>query len=191
MQSKDKTPDPLYFIALLPPAEIASTITPIKEDMAENFNSKAALRSPPHITLHMPFRWPDKKMEEILLFLQQFAKTQHPFEVCLNNFGAFPPRVIYVAITPNEKLDGLQSELLKAMRKELNIFNGNYKQQGFHPHITVAFRDLRPANFKLAWEVYQYKSITSNFISDHLTLLKHNGQHWEILENFSFEGREP
>lgn len=187
MLAKDKVPDPLYFIALLPPDNIASAVTAIKKDMAENFHSKAALRSPPHITLHMPFRWPDKKIEKLQLCLKEFAQTRHPFEVSLKDFGAFPPRVIYVEVEPNEPLDLLQRDLLSVMRKKLNIFNGNYKEQGFHPHITVAFRDLKPRSFKLAWDIYQHKRLSFGFLTTFISLLKHNGQHWEVLDNFKLE----
>jgi hypothetical protein len=50
--------------------------------------------------------------------------------------------------------------------------------------MTVAFRDLSPPNFKLGWAEVQSRSIHYTFAVTHLTLLKHNGQRWEIHTEF-------
>ncbi|MFN6233029.1 MAG: 2'-5' RNA ligase family protein, partial [Microcystis sp.] len=47
----------LFFIALLPPPEVQEIATKIKVEFAEIYNSRAALKSPPHVTLQPPFRW--------------------------------------------------------------------------------------------------------------------------------------
>lgn len=184
MSTTPKISLPLYFIAIVPPEPIAAEITAIKEEMAITYRTKAALRSPPHITLHMPFRLEDKKLPELQEFLEGFARSLLPFEIYLKNFGAFPPRVIFVGMEANEKLQQLQHLLLRGMRRALNIFNGDYKQKAFHPHMTVAFRDLKPANFREAWEVYRYKTLSFDFTLKALWLLKHNGQKWETFESF-------
>lgn len=180
MQTNDLHPDPLYFIALLPPEQISAAINDIKQDIAANFQSKAALRSPPHITLHMPFRLADKKKEKLDLTLENLAKNYAPFELALKDFAAFPPRVIYIGVVPSESLDNLQTALLRVMRREMNTFNGNYKDRGFHPHITIAFRDLKPRYFEAAWEVYQNEKFYFRFVASEISLLKHNGKFWEI-----------
>ena len=41
----------LFFIALLPPPEVQEIATKIKLEFAEIYNSRAALKSPPHVTL--------------------------------------------------------------------------------------------------------------------------------------------
>ena len=55
----------LYFIALVPPEPIFTEVEELKNYFSQHFESSAALKSPPHITLHMPFRLKDDK--EILL----------------------------------------------------------------------------------------------------------------------------
>ena len=176
--------DPLYFIALLLPDQVSASVDQIKHDIAANFQSKAALRSPPHITLHMPFRLPDKKKEKLNMVLESFAQNHMPFELTIKGFGAFPPRVIYIGVAPNEQLDSLQAALLREMRREMNTFNGNYKERGFHPHITIAFRDLKPRNFKAAWEIYQKETLFSQFIVPRITLLKHDGKLWKVDKQY-------
>ena len=46
-----------YFVALIPPSPVYEEAQALKEYFREKYNSKAALNSPPHITLHMPFFW--------------------------------------------------------------------------------------------------------------------------------------
>lgn len=185
----NRNTESLYFIALLLPESLSTTVDKIKQDIAANYQSKAALRSPPHITLHMPFRVGDKKDAKLRMLLQDFAQGHAPFELHLKDFGAFAPRVIYIDVVPNEQLDELQAALIQKMRREMNTFNGDYKK-GFHPHITIAFRDLKPRNFRAAWEVYQEETFSSQFIASHISLLKHNGQFWEADEHYPF-GQAP
>lgn len=176
--------DPLYFIAIIPPKEISEVIKQYKEDMANRFFSKAATKSPPHITLHMPFRLPDKKLEKLKGILKSFTSDISSFNLQLKEFGCFPPRVIFVGVQENEYLEEIQKGLLKTLRKNLNLFNGDYKERAFHPHMTIAFRDLKPRYFKLAWEEYQSLPLSFDFSVEVITLLKHNGKTWEIYEDF-------
>lgn len=181
----NRTKESLYFIALLLPEPLSAAVDKIKHDIAANYQSKAALRSPPHITLHMPFRLADKKDAKLRMLLQDFAQDRAPFKLSLKDFDVFAPKVIYIDVVPNEQLDMLQAALIRKMRREMNTFNGDYKR-GFHPHITVAFRDLKPRNFKAAWEVYEKEAFSSEFVASHISLLKHNGQFWEVDENYPF-----
>jgi 2'-5' RNA ligase len=50
----------LYFIALIPPEPFFSEVLGLKNEVKDRFNSKAALNSPPHVTLHMPFRFKER-----------------------------------------------------------------------------------------------------------------------------------
>ena len=59
----------LYFIAIIPPEEIATEITSFKQEMANIYNSKKALRVMPHITLKAPFTVVSNRDEEVLEWL--------------------------------------------------------------------------------------------------------------------------
>src|SRR5690606_25442095 len=97
----------LYFLALLPDDAIIKDVTKIKEYFAQQYHSKAALKSPPHITLFPPFYFPVSEEKDLIRISDQFCSTQTPFPVDLENFNAFPPRVIFVNIVPNELLGKL------------------------------------------------------------------------------------
>jgi 2'-5' RNA ligase len=188
LNSTDKNKEELYFIAIIPPAPLRDEIMALKEHFRDNYNSKASLNSPPHITLHMPFRLKAKKEDYLIKALQDLASVQKSFTIQLKDYGAFPPRVIYIDVERNQALVEVQKELNKTCRQKLNLHNANYKDQGFHPHITLAFRDLRKAKFMEAWQDFKTMSFEAQFEVDKLSLLKHNGKHWEVFREFEWAG---
>ena len=177
----------LYFIALLPSESIQEEILELKHHFWSEYKSKASLNSPAHITLHMPFKLKDKNLEKLRRALQSVSDRTASFPVCLKDFACFEPRVIYVHVEENENMNRLQKEVLQMMKRDLNIFNANYKERAFHPHITLAFRDLKKVKFYEAWADFVEKKYEKDFESRDLCLLKHDGKKWRILENFSFQ----
>lgn len=175
----------LYFIGIVIKDEPGSIITSIKSKFKEDYNSGAALRSPPHITLHMPFKMLPPKVELVKKYLNKAMAAINSFTVKLNAFGAFPPRVIYINVEENEQLEQLH-KLVSTVMKEFGILNQNFKDKPFHPHVTVAFRDLRNADFRKAWEIYKEKDFRGEFTCNSLSLLKHNGKFWEVNSEISF-----
>lgn len=145
------------------------------------FGSKAAIKSPPHITLHMPFKWKDSKVQKLIEVLDSFKFDQCPFEVELSGFDYFPPKVVFVNVIPNKILADLQSRLTKHIRRDLQIMNSDYKNRGFHPHITVAFRDLKKVDFPKAQTRFNQIHYQSRFSAHNIHLLKHNGTKWEVF----------
>jgi 2'-5' RNA ligase len=174
----------LYFLAIVPPSPVYEYAKSLKESFRENYNSKASLNSPPHITLHMPFQWKEKKEQQLIDSLAFFSAKQNSFEMSLRNYGCFEPRVIFIDVEPNEQLSQIQQQLHRHMKKSLNVFNAQYKDQPFHPHLTIAFRDLKKQSFYKAWEEFKNKNYSANCTVDSITLLKHNGKIWEIFNKF-------
>lgn len=175
----------LYFIAIVPPSPIFEQATVLKNHFKENYQSKASLNSPPHITLHMPFEWRVKKEEELVSKLSMFSKSNKMFELELHDFACFAPRVIFINVLENEKLRNFQRDLHKFCKVELNIFNSQYRDLPFHPHMTLAFRDLKKLMFEKAWEEFKSKEFSGSFSADNFTLLKHNGEVWERHKEFN------
>ena len=112
-----------YFIAIIPPSPIHEEALALKNYFKKNYNSKASLNSPPHITLHMPFQWKDKKENELLESLKDFSKGRDEINIEIEGFGSFPPRVIFISVTENELLNQFQKELQKFCKTKLNLFN--------------------------------------------------------------------
>jgi len=136
----------------------------------------AALRSPPHNTLHMPFAKPEKFEGKMKEKLSEFCQNFDPFEIEMKDFGCFKSRVIFVNVVVNEILQKLQNTLTNLARTELGIFYADFKGLPFHPHVTIAFRDLSKANFSKAWKHFQNVAFHGIDPCISIALLKHNGK---------------
>lgn len=174
-----------YFIAIIPPEPVLSDIEKIKLDISQKYNNKSALRSPAHITLHMPFEMKAEKEKMLIEKISEFSFSI-PFKIQLKNFSCFEPKVIFVDVMPNEILSALQKELVYHVKSNLNIFNQYEDKRGYHPHITIAFRDLKKIDFYLANEEYKTKSFHAEFKVNSFFLLKHTGKIWLPHKEFSF-----
>lgn len=170
----------LYFIAILPSSQIQEQIRALKNEVAERFNSKMALRSPGHITLHMPFRWKDKKKTILMEMMGKLNEEIVPFEVELNGFGFFEPRVVYVNVEENEPLREFHKRVVHHCRTDLKIFNSNYKNKVFRPHITIAFRDLKKPKFNEARAYFKERKFLTKLEVEQATLLEYDGKRWIV-----------
>jgi 2'-5' RNA ligase len=173
-----------YFLAIVIPPTLFEKVEVVKQQLFDEYGLKGALRSPAHITLHRPFEWKEEK-ENILIEKLKLFKFDKNFDVSLNNFSFFDPRVIYVDVLPNEDLNELHNQLKKYAKKELRLFNEVDDMRGFHPHITVASRDLKKAKFYELQPEFQVKKLSGTFNCKSFTLLKLDKK-WELLKDFSF-----
>jgi 2'-5' RNA ligase len=183
----EKNSENLYFIAIIPPEPIYGQALALKQHFKEQYNSKAALNSPPHITLHMPFKWKESKEARLIDGLEEFSAKQNSFGLKLNNFSAFEPRVIFVDVIKDGKLEQLQKQLKRFCKVELNLFNADYKEFAYHPHLTLAFRDLKKPQFYKAWEEFKGKKFEVTFDVDSIALLKHDGKEWRAFKELHFQ----
>ncbi|MDX2230380.1 MAG: 2'-5' RNA ligase family protein [Leptolyngbyaceae cyanobacterium bins.349] len=175
-----------FFIALIPPQALQDQANQIKQYVADRYHSRAAQKSPPHITLQAPFEWSVNDYPQLEQQLTTFAAQQDPIALTLDGFAAFPPRVIFIDVERSPALLTLQSALTGWLEDTLGIVDRRAKGRDFAPHLTVAFRDLTKPNFKLAWQEFQGRSLHFEWVARDLTLLIHDGQCWQIYQNFSF-----
>lgn len=173
-----------YFIAIIPPEPVLSQVEKIKLDISQKYNNKSALRSPAHITLHMPFEIKEEKENQLIEKISAF-RFDESFTVELKNFSCFEPKVIFIDVVKNETLNDLQKQLVFHVKSNLNIFNQYEDFRPYHPHLTIAFRDLKKTDFYLANEEYKYKSFSGTFLVNSFFLLKHNGKNWIPFKEFS------
>ncbi|MBE9190431.1 2'-5' RNA ligase family protein [Gloeocapsopsis crepidinum LEGE 06123] len=174
-----------YFIALLPPLEIQTSVRDIQQHFAEHYSSRGALRSPPHITLQPPFLWEVERVNELESHLKNFVQQRSLVPVVLDGFGAFSPRVIYINVRKSLELLNVQADLMIHCEL-LGIVDPVSKTRPFAPHMTVAFRDLTRQNFKAAWTQFQHQQLYFEFTASGVTLLIHNGKQWIVRTIFPF-----
>ncbi len=87
-------------------------------------------------------------------------------------------------VVKTEALAQLQKELSDFARRELKFFNADYKDRGFHPHMTIGFRDLKKAVFPEVKSHFQDQPYQRQFEVSGFCLLKHNGEKWEVFRRF-------
>lgn len=177
--------DSLYFIAIIIPPDIAEEINVFKHDMAANYNSKAALRIMPHITLKAPFKLPAESHAQLLQWFGNIPLEISAFLVKLSTFGYFDnkySKVIYVKPLISDGLIALQSIIANSFNKAYPQINMHAHERQFSPHITIAYRDLTNENFEKAWAGYKNREYSSSFMCTAFSLLQHNGIKWEVIE---------
>jgi 2'-5' RNA ligase len=173
----------LHFIAIVAPDDINRQVKEWKHYMRDRFQCKVALKSPAHITLIPPFHMALDDETAMRELLQPFAAGRHSFFIHLKNFAAFKPRVIYVNVLPGEPLNELHAALETTILQS-NRFPVKKEERPFHPHVTIANRDLHKEDFPGAWQHFQQINYEASFTADAISLLRHNGQIWEIAGSF-------
>lgn len=176
-----------YYIAIVAPPDINEKVLEWKGYMKEQFGCQVALKSPAHITLVAPFHMPQEKEAALTDHLQQFSSGEQPFTIQLQHFSAFRPRVIFVAVEENPLLSALKSRLDNFLL-QLPDYSFKKEERPFHPHITIANRDLDKKDFPRAWEYFRSMQFATSFEAEAITLLRHNTIKWEIAAQFPFEG---
>lgn len=175
----------MYFIAVVLPQHLDEKVLHWKKYMQEKYRCKVGLKSPAHITIVPPF-WLEGNMEEALMNdLDLLAKEMQPFSIATNDFSAFKPRTIFVAVQKNPELDKL-----KRIADQHFSDNDQYKikveTRHFHPHITIATRDLFKKDFYECWPFFENKEFKENWEAAGLSLLRHNLKNWDVIYTAPF-----
>lgn len=175
----------LYFLAVVLPEELNAEIRSFKNHMFQEWGCKVALKSPAHITIIPPF-WMDTALEASLSQdLTALSQPVAPFPLRLQHFSAFRPKTLFVAVQ--------QSEQLLRLKMAADAFFGTHTQykarpdsRSFHPHVTIATRDLNKRSFAEAWQIYESKHFERTFTATGLTLLRHNQKDWDTIYTAPF-----
>ena len=174
----------LYFIAIILPEPIKDQVQKIKQEFANCFGATHALKSPPHITLIPPFKTSSQIATEVAEFLEKTSQEVNAFQLIIKDFSCFKPRVIFLNPLLNQELEVMQKHLQKEFYRKFPF--GEPSLRPFHPHLTIAFRDLTPKMFYKAWPIYKNKTYGAQFMVDRIYLLRHNGKIWQEFKGFTF-----
>ena len=171
----------MYFLAILTPPEVNHKVLEWKYYMREHFGCVVAMKSPAHITLISPF-WMNEEMEnELGEDVQTFSATQKAFKIELKDFDAFRPKVIFLHVKPSDKLAAFRSAI------EVHLLSHQKypirkEERTFHPHVTIANRDLMRKDFPEAFKHFSKIAYTQTFFANDIALLKHNGGEWNVIQ---------
>jgi len=175
----------MYFMALITPEPLLSEISAVKHELSRKYKTYSSLRSPAHITLVPPFHY--RQEDEYLLIrnMLQFHSSAPQFDITLDGFGCFAPRVIFVRPLPSAELTDLYDDLQTHVRTFLP--ERKKTSPPFHPHITVANRDWSEYDFYKAWDEMRTRPFSGAFTAEKISLLKLEKEKWKVLAKFSLK----
>jgi 2'-5' RNA ligase len=170
----------MYFLAILCPPQVDDKVLSFKHWVKEQFASVVALKSPAHITLIPPFWLEETREAELLQTLQSFTSDMEELEIQLEVFLHFGKKVLFVQVKENPSLQELQSQTENYF---LQSFGGSIKKDNrpFHPHITIANRDIKPGDFGKAWQYFSKKIFKETFRTKTISLLKLISTKWIVI----------
>jgi len=170
----------MYFVALVAPEQIDRQVLKWKNFFKENYGCTVALKSPAHITVIPPF-WMSEDLEyDLIHSITEFSINKNKFEIVLKDFAAFTPRVIYADVLKNEILAELHKSLNEFICNQ-NKFPVKKEERPFHPHVTLAARDLYKKAFHEAWEIFSRKKYEALWPVNGISLLRHNKKNWDVI----------
>ena len=174
----------MYFIAVVLPDELDKKIVEFKKWMDDKYGCRVGLKSPAHITIVPPFWTEPEKEEQLKKDIDSISTYHQKFVLRTNNFSAFKPRTLFIAVEENHSLHLLKKTADDFFRnKDYKIKNEN---RPFHPHITIATRDLHKKDYADAWPHFETRMFDEEFEAKGLSLLKHNGSRWDVSYTSAF-----
>jgi len=170
----------MYFVAIVAPGDIDQQVLKWKNYFKEHFKCTAALKSPAHITLIPPFWMNDEAEINLINSIIEFCAAKNKFEIMLKDFSAFKPKVIFIDVVKNEMLNELHTSFNDFILKQ-NKFPVKKDDRPFHPHVTLATRDLYKKAFREAWEIFSEKKYEVKWLVNGISLLRHNKKNWDVI----------
>lgn len=175
----------LYFVAVLAAEPAQSEVRRFMHDLHERFGTKAALKSPAHITLVPPFDFLPANENLLSEGLKMVAENLSSLHIQLNGFDSFPKQTIFVRVEEETQLQDLQKKAKSVFQK----MPGNKSRpdtRPFHPHMTIGNRDWQEDDFDTAWNEYRDKLYKADFIAEKIHLLRLESGKWEIADTAFF-----
>ncbi|MCE9499088.1 MAG: 2'-5' RNA ligase family protein, partial [Leptospira sp.] len=157
----------------------------IKVEIAEKYNSKEALKPPPHITLVSPFFMDPKTEDDFGVEMQAFTFREKGFQIGLKNFGHFGNHTIFLNIKSPGEIQELNNKLSRFLRMGFNFPKSLLRSSKNYPHMTVAYRDLQK-KFKEAWTEFHTRNFEAEFPVESIFLLKHDFKKWNRFKELGF-----
>jgi 2'-5' RNA ligase len=69
-----------------------------------------------------------------------------------------------------------------AIRLQDNAYPVKVETRLFHPHVTIAFRDLRRDMFPEAFQYFKEQDFQYTFHAQAVSILKHSQSGWQVVE---------
>ncbi len=174
----------LYMVALVPPKKLVERLEEVRQEFASNYNCKAALKTPVHLTLVPPFQLEVEKEEELVAALKA-GEELNRFAVELKDYGTFlENEVLFVSVNPSVELSVLQQAVKAWVHEGFEVSEKYHNHEEYHPHITIGRKDIPKGRFADAAKEYAELRFAAKFENKAFYLWKHNGKIWEVHTRF-------
>lgn len=167
----------LCLLAVLPPEPVFSETWALKQEVHQLTGSRNAVRLPPHITLLPPLRQTDDFEAKCAAALAAFTATRSGFTVGLDGFAWFGSRTLFVRVSEPEAIQSFHAALMDWCA--LHLPEVQPENRPFTPHLTLATRDLPPAQVPELRQRFAARTYQARFAVGELTLFRHDGQQWQ------------
>ncbi len=170
----------MYYIAIICPGEPGNKIMRLKHWMKEQFGCVVALKSPAHITLIPPFWLEETAEEKLQQMLLSFTSNADELEIHLDGFSHFGKRVLFVQVKEDPAMEEIKKQVeLHFLRSFQDVIKPD--DRPFHPHITIANRDMKPGDFYKAWQHFSQTEFKEVFRAKTISLLKLSPGKWDVI----------
>lgn len=122
----------------------------IELELCDKFGLCWGLRQSPHITIKAPFD--TNKLEPFVDYLESLAKEIGPFDVELDGFNYFKPKVIFLDVKENPSLKELHFRILKDLKEIFEIEPNPLEGENIKFHSSLALEDVTENKFEKAKE---------------------------------------
>ena len=167
----------LFFFAIPLPDDIRSEIQQITEDISVKYNTRKALNSEPHITIVPPFWYPTSRSDTLKNVISHVSKFTWDFSIDLDGFEAFPRNVLFINVKLSEELQLCHDQAYNCLPTDL--YRKVKRYPSYHPHITIAFKDINDTAFAEAKSEYLPLPFNRSFNFESLALYRHDGKVWK------------
>lgn len=173
----------LFYFSILLPGDLSTRVKAFQLDFARRFQSERALRQWPHITVIPPFKMALSRFQQLEDRVQEVQVKSDKFTIDLKDFGAFPKRVIFIEPVFQPQLFVLNERLNEKIE---DIIDSQRDYREYHPHVTLAYRDLSEDHFEAAWKEYSRMKFEASFSVSSVFLMKMEEGRWKVEKEYPF-----
>lgn len=176
----------LFLVCIIPPISIVEDIDEIRNDISWKYAVHESLKRPAHITLYNPVKLSSALQEQKFFSALEQSTFTDPFEQVLKNFSGFASHTVYIDVLQNGGIMNLQAQIKKELKPlALLPAKDSFK---FNPHLTIAFKDVKPPVFESIITEYKEKQFKRTFPVNSFWVYKHIDKRWQPYKEFSFKG---
>jgi len=173
-------------IGIIPPEDYSLFVRKQEIYLSKKYNTIVGLLQPPHVTIKWPFEIND--IQPFEKYCEDLSKEIQPFEIKINGYGFFDPKVIFLKVEKNQNLINIHLKILKDLKEKFEIEKNKYEGAEPQFHTTLAYEDISEENFhKAKKELKKAEQPKLSFIFDSLGLFRFTGEEWIIHKNYNIQ----